>query len=600
MKERTKYEKFTDLPSGVQNFFSEQADPFYDGLIKDYKLPQDKFFDVVETPVLKMVMGYANVEEGLQFLDKDLSSIDISEQQQTEITDKIIKQILWPLRDLLEGELEEYLKTKQIETGDWSQVKVLFKPVSYSGAASEVIGRLGMYSMGKQMRTSLREIVSKFVNNEIVPSQMKETMMRLPDFGGLGFDQESADKAVKIIQDLSSQVKILSEEEYGDYLTAATQPEPRAIELGISKEDQDDEQEIATIKAAMPEKPKVLTELEKAIQIIWDSLENKPEDPYLQRRLRNVISSRLRDVRSSAELLQLLQRDTKVGGLGLNRDQADVIGSKIESLYEEHRAKIDQEEKGKIEKQMADQRRKIEERRRVEAEEHARWYKEKIKSKKQTEDDQKELAQALKQGMQQVQHPVMAKSLAQEKKELGDLVPANDVALPNAKINKQIDQSFGPKMKVVKRKPEAEVISQPQGNQVKISAITADLAKKSGTMNRVDGVTVAPRLSGLIGEVGAVSLAQFRRMGKTPQESTDKVMERLNALESESLEKKMQGVKAWQESPVMKMYLGLVAESFKTSKPMVKIAEEKRKEGQDTLTAEEIEAIIQFNNKLHY
>ena len=599
MSERTKYEKFTDLPKGVQNFFSEQADPFYDALIKDYNLPQDKFFDVVETPVLKIIMGYASVEEGLKLLDNDLSGIKISDQDQLEITDKIIKQILWPLRDLLEGELEKYLKEKQVETGDWSQVKVLFKPISFSGAASEVIGRLGMYSMGKQMRSSLREIVSKYVSNEMVPSQMKETMMRLPDFGGLGFDQESAEKAVKIIQDLASQVKILSEEEYSDYLTAASQPEPKAIELSKSDEEQEDEQEIATIKEAMPEKPKVLTELEKSIEIIWDAIENKPNDSYLQRRLRNVISSRLRDVRSSAELLQLLQRDTKVGGLGLNRDQADTMANTIESLYEEHRAKIDQEEKLKMEKQIAEQRKKIEERRQKEAEEHARWYKEKIKSKQQSEEEQKELAQALKQGLKQVQHPVMAKSLAKEKRELGDLVPVAAVKQQKTTEVKDLNQSFGPKIKTKTTKtvePEKEI---PRG-QVKVSTITADLAKKSGAMNKVDGVMAAPRLSGLVGEVGSVNLAQFRRMGKTPQEATEKIMERLGALEAESLEKKMQGVKAWQESPVMKAYLNLVAESFSTGQPMIKIAEQKRKAGEDTLTAEEIEAIIQLNNKLHY
>jgi hypothetical protein len=589
MQGRKVYERFIDLPQGVQDFFMETADAVYSDLIEKHKLSQEHFFDTVETPILNTTLGFKTIPDGLNVLYKNLIAAGAPKDAQKAVIKTVLEKVFWPLRDLFGAELSNYLDELGIKYFAWPKERVLFKPVSYSGAVSEIVNRLGMHSMGKQARTSLREIVSKYSKGEMVPDQILETMIRLPEFGGLGFDKETANKALKEIQDLSKQVEFLSEDDYADFLTS------KAVKMNgdsdAETEASEDAEEIKTIKATLPPPPKVLTALDKAVEDAWNNIKDKPKDDYLSRRLKNVISSRLRDVRNAQELNMLLQRDTKVGGLGLDRDATQAITEVIEQTYKEFRSKIEEEERKKLDKQLTDQKRKIEERRQREAEEHALWYKEKIKAKQESKVEQKELAQALKRGLakvKEVKHPTVTASSAREKKKYGEMVPAA-IGVNKQGINNGVLGSVKPQM------PAANRLA---SNNVKVSANTAKMAISPRVA--VDGVKATPRLRGLVGELENMSLAQFRRLGAAPQDATAKIVERLDTLKQESFEQKVAGIRAWQNSPVMKAYLGLVAQSFRDRRPIVAIAEEKRKAGEDTLTGDEIEALIALNNELHF
>ena len=580
MQQRKIYKRFIDLPQGVQDFFMETADAVYSDLIEKHNLSQEHFFDVVETPILNTTLGFKTVPDGLNVLFKNLINANVPQQSQKVIIKTILEKVFWPLRDLFGSELTNYLDELAIRYASWPQVRVLFKPVSYSGAASEIVARLGMHSLGNQARTSLRELILKYSKGEMVPDQIKEALIRLPEFGGLGFDKDLADKAVKEIQNLSKQVEFLSEEDYAEHLTS------KSVKMNgdsdAEGEANDNEEEINTIRAQMPPEPKVLTELDKAVLDAWGKLKDKPKDDYIERRLKNVISSRLRDVRNAHELLQLLQRETKVGGAGLDRDQAKEIAEVIEQTYTDFHGNIEAEERKKLDKQLTEQKRKIEERRRLEAEEHAKWYKEKIKSKQETKVEQQQLAEALKKGLASqpaVKSKVMTAGAVVEKKKYGEMVAAPVKATATAGSG-------------------IATLPPIQNKGVRVSMTTAKMAITPRTP--VDGVKATPHLRGLVGELENMSLSQFRRMASTPQEATKKIIERLETLKQESFEQKVAGIRAWQASPVMKAYVGLVTESFRARKPLVQIADEKRKSGEDTLTGDEVEALIALNNELHF
>lgn len=572
MPRRKVYERFIDLPQGVQDFFMEKADDIYIDLIEKYNLSKEHFFEMIETPVLNATLGIKTVPDALNGLFQNLISAKLDKNSMRAIIKALLEKIFWPLRDLFEDELKSYLVELGVETATWPQERVLFKPISYSGAVSEILNRLNMGSLGKQARAAMRDVIAKYSKGELVPTQIIETMVRLPEFGGLGFDKETANKALVEIQNLSKQVEFLTEEEYADQLSNKTvkmhgksSAESEAIE---------DEAEIKSIREAMPKEPKVLTVLDEAVKAALAACPNKPKDEYLERRLENVISSRLRDVRNSTELLQLLQRDTKVGGLGLDREQAQTIAATIEKVYQDFHGRIESEEKKKLDKQLTAQRQKIEERRLQEASEHAKWYQEKIKAKQEHDIEQKQFAEALKVGLgkkSELKHPVQAASDAKEKQRYGQLVP-------------------------VAQKAPAMAMAGAAGS-VKVSLATAKMAASPTT---IDGIRGVPRPSGLQGELEGLTLQQFRRMGASPAEAIKKILERMETLRQDSLEKKVAGIRAWQSSPVMKMYLGLVAESFKNQKPIGEIAEAKRKAGEDSLTRDEIEALIQLNNQLHF
>ena len=90
----------------------------------------------------------------------------------------------------------------------------------------------------------------------------------------------------------------------------------------------------------------------------------------------------MRDVRNRQQIQTMLQREEKVGGMGFDPAEAERIAQVIENTYNEKRAAVDEEAKGKILKIQEEQKSKVEERKKRESEEHAEWYREKVMGSK--------------------------------------------------------------------------------------------------------------------------------------------------------------------------------------------------------------------------
>jgi hypothetical protein len=104
----------------------------------------------------------------------------------------------------------------------------------------------------------------------------------------------------------------------------------------------------------------------------------------------------------------------------------------------------------------------------------------------------------------------------------------------------------------------------------------------------------------LIGELGSLSIAEFRRLAKSPEEAVKKISQKIEILGQESFEKRLEGIRAYQASPLQAAYVALVAESFRRAKPVAELSEEKRAAGGDTLSPDEIASIVSFNSTLHF
>ena len=90
MAERKVYERFIDLPKGIQDFFMDQVDPAYDKIIQDYHLPAEKFFETIEDPVLNSTLGFKPLVEGISALKANLQKAGVLEADR----DKIVLAIL--------------------------------------------------------------------------------------------------------------------------------------------------------------------------------------------------------------------------------------------------------------------------------------------------------------------------------------------------------------------------------------------------------------------------------------------------------------------------------------------------------------------------
>lgn len=546
-------------------------------LKRQHELSDDDTVFITDLERLVMA-GQLDLEGFLAVLEDELGS-RLPDVKRDALYSALLAEHFLPLGDFLKPSAQEVARTEELALPSAPHYQVYFKPLTYSGVATEVAATAGFFLMGGPIRERLRELIISKIKGVRVDSQAMEAMQRAIDFGGLGLDRAMAEKTLKAMNDILRRAQVMSEDEYAAWLSdeALKKSAPASAAPAVSHDPEDEE--IARIQARMPQ-PVVdaSSELAKAVETTLQRIPNKPADEYLLKRLRNVISSRLRDVRSALEVKQLLMRDVKVGGLGQDTANADTLAKQIEAAYQEFHVSIADEEKRKIEMQLEEQKRKVEERRRKEAEEHAKWYEEKIRTRKAGEEERSKALEAMRQlGKTTPIHPVDLKEKKAETAKFGPMVPANLNVCP-------IGAASAAK------------------TEVRVSQATAELSQAArGAKPKVDGVAyAAPQLVGLVGELSLMSVAEFRRLSKNPQDAVRKITEKIETLGQESFEKRIEGVQALRNSPLQTAYLSLVGEGFRSGKPMTALAEEKRKAGQDTLSSDEIGAIVQLNSALHF
>ncbi len=113
-------------------------------------------------------------------------------------------------------------------------------------------------------------------------------------------------------------------------------------------------------------------------------------------------------------------------------------------------------------------------------------------------------------------------------------------------------------------------------------------------------VTFGPSLVGPVDELRSMDLVNLRRLGSNKEEIMGELMERIGLLAEESIQKKVDGVNAWQQSPVYQMYLNIGYESIKQNKPIEEVINEKTEKGEKIMTYEEFQAIMESNEKMQF
>lgn len=581
------------MPVGLRRFlFSKEFTEADANLAKTYAISAEKMEQVGDI-IMDIVFNDESLQDGVEKIRAIVVPDPIQEANWKVFVSDLIRQEFWPARDLFGEELSFWLAEQQIGTGGWSTSRVLLKPLTYSAAASELAQRAGFSLMGSQLRERLRDLIVSKIKGVRIDAQIREVLMRQQDFGGLGLDAKQADATIVALNDILDTVEVLSETEFADWLAEETQKNQAASSTGGAVEsapasETGDEAEIAVIKSKMSAQPiQPASVLEQAVAQTMLEIPHKPTDEYLLRRMQSVISSRLRDVRNAIEMRQILLRDSKVGGVGLTQEQAEEVVEKVEAAYVASHGSIMEDEKKKLEAQTLIQQQKIEERKKREAEEHAKWYQEKILAKKQADDRQSQMAEQYRKTLSAAQSvppavpqaPIDVKEQQLEKQRFGNMVPAAVVAHPEVKVSLATVQIQG--AGTVPLKPKIDGVVPPAPQVVGV-------------------VSPGPRLVGLMGELSELTLTDFRRMAKTPEQAVEKIAQKIETLAQESFEKRVEGIRAFQASPLQGAYMALVGESFRSGKPVATLADEKRAKGENTLSPAEVASIITLNSKLHF
>ncbi|MBI5037338.1 MAG: hypothetical protein HZC01_01335 [Candidatus Kerfeldbacteria bacterium] len=296
------------------------------------------------------------------------------------------------------------------------------------------------------------------------------------------------------------------------------------------------------------------------------------DSDLMQKRFAKVLESFIRGLRSAIEVEDVLQRQTKIGGLGF---AAPVATAVIESVMVE--------------------------------------------------------SDTMRHGKPAAQTPVIKKPASQPAPERGmyaaappAFVPRPGGAAPVSPVTPTMPADMAAALAAMKPPaaaiPPAPIVSPVPRPPVRPAVPISETPRPVAPAHELYGQSdqAMPRIrqtmrpdkpqmidirqpAGVVGpveEIHQVDLQEFRRLGTNPSESADKVYEKIELLEEESWEMRMQAVQAWRTSPLFALYLAIGRESMEQNVPIGEIVRKRRESQQPFLLTEEFFAINALNARL--
>ncbi len=108
------------------------------------------------------------------------------------------------------------------------------------------------------------------------------------------------------------------------------------------------------------------------------------------------------------------------------------------------------------------------------------------------------------------------------------------------------------------------------------------------------------KLIGPLEELEGLSLIDFRNLSEDPIIATNKIEEKINNLELESLAKRILGIKAWKKCEINQAYLSILNEAMMKNISFKAVIDERNNTRKPTLDIKEFDAIADFNKKLRF
>jgi len=115
---------------------------------------------------------------------------------------------------------------------------------------------------------------------------------------------------------------------------------------------------------------------------------------------------------------------------------------------------------------------------------------------------------------------------------------------------------------------------------------------------KINDIQASSRATGPIQELEYMTLEDFHLLGKNAKEIENVILEKIELLSQDSLAKKVEGIKAWKRSPVVKIYFSMNMEGMSEGKSIQQVIESRQLTNKETLTISEYELITRLNQLL--
>lgn len=519
-------------PRIVQEYFVNAASGEQEDRAQELLALDADAWDRVSDPAWRLIFQGTPQQEFREAIKNVSGAHDPNEVERI-----LLQYLVYPVADLVSWDVEARLQELGIAPAQLqSMFRISLRPLAYGAAARRIATNARLSVLTEDVARRLREILVSYLKGVRSLDQVREALQQTQVEGGVGFSLEQATRYVEELEKLQNAVRILSEQEYAAWYTnfqrdanarlfeesSATTKAANASSVSEKNEDG------VLIVRDHPDGDTYDQLLETAIEETVQQLSVAGLDDYLMKRLRNIISTRLRDVRNQIQVKEVLVRDSKIGGLDRHPDEAEAMSRVIEAAYASHHEALGTAERQRIERMRQAQEQKRDVRRKEESASHAEWYRQKVQD-------------------------------------------ANPWA--------------------------AAMATQTPGGapSVQTQGVGADGFGRAS----VDSIRPPTRLTSLANELGGITLAEFRRIAKSPEEAMERLWQKLETLKQQSYEEWQGGAQAWRQSPLQQQYLQLVTQSFSSGHPVAEIAREWHEKDPNQPTPEEIGAILLMNNRLN-
>ncbi len=117
---------------------------------------------------------------------------------------------------------------------------------------------------------------------------------------------------------------------------------------------------------------------------------------------------------------------------------------------------------------------------------------------------------------------------------------------------------------------------------------------------KIEDIRTKTRVLGPVEELREMRLEDFRQLGTARASSVQKVYDKLELLREDSFSKYADGIKAWRDSAVNRLYLKMGGASMEKSKGIREIIEELSAAGQPYLSESEFNSVADLNKKIRF
>lgn len=279
-------------------------------------------------------------------------------------------------------------------------------------------------------------------------------------------------------------------------------------------------------------------------------------DPLVQKRCVEIVTARVRQVRDAIQTRAMLERPRDEGGLG-------ILGGPLAQMLERMERAVDAAEREK---------------------------KKELEEQRNAQRTQKEEGKREKEILTEKEEHLLAKRFVQTTGK----IPTERIAPAAPTLARaSAAQSAQSQLQQQEARMDAEKIRATVQQTVKSEAAPIPKSRP-----KVQDVQFERRLTGPIEELRAMSLVEFRRLSSDPAQAIARITDRIGLLEDQGYSKRVEGLQALRQSPLMGLYASLTQQALLSGTTVdAVISGQKDKQG---LKKSEYEALMKLNAELRF